>query len=81
MLPFYDRLERLRDSLVAAGLDLWSRELLDAERSASTSGEVLDNVSVVLRKLQASNDMQDDELREEVRAALAEGSRIWNSGT
>jgi hypothetical protein len=69
----------LRDSLAAEGLDPWSRELLTAERSASTSGEVLDNVSVVLRRLSESNELQGDELRKEVREALEEGSRIWNS--
>jgi hypothetical protein len=79
MMAFYDQLERLRDSLAHGGLDGWARELLAAERSASTSGEAIDNTSVVLRKLLASDELSDNELREEVKAALGEGTRLWHS--
>ena len=79
MTGFYDRLERLRNALTAVGLDPWSAELLGAERSASTSGEAISSVSVVLQRLEESNELPDDELRNEVKAIQAEGSRIWNS--
>jgi len=78
-MDFYDRLQRLRTALAAVGLDAWSGELLGAERSASTSGEALSNVSVVLRRLEESGELPDEELRNEVTAIQAEGSRIWNS--
>jgi hypothetical protein len=78
---FYDRLQSLRDALAAIGLDTWSEQLLTAERSASTSGEAIDNVSLVLRRLEESNELRDDELRQEVRAIQAEGKRLWNSAT
>ena len=81
MIDFYDRLAALRDALAAVGLDAWSSELLGAERSASTSGEAIDNVSVVLRRLEESNELPDGELRDEVSAIRDEGSRIWHSGT
>jgi hypothetical protein len=81
VLSFYDRLEKLRDALTAAGLESWGGDLLAAERSASTSGEAIDSVGVVLRRLDASSDLQDEDLREKVRSVLAEGSRIWNSTT
>lgn len=77
MLDFYARLERLRDDLATAGLDAWSRALLTAERSASTSGEAISNTSEVLRQLDASSEPLDDHLRTEVRDTLAEASRIW----
>jgi len=77
---FYERLQSLRDALAAVGLNTWSEELLTAERSASTSGEAIDNVSLVLRRLEKSNELQD-ELRNEVSAIQAEGKRLWNSAT
>ena len=78
-MGYYDRLERLRNALAAVGLDAWSGELLGAERSASTSGEAISNVSVVLGRLEESGELPDDNLRNEVRAIQVEGSRIWNS--
>ena len=78
MEAFYDRLERLRDMLAEAGLATWSRELLVAERSASTSGEAISNTSVVLRKLRDSDAISNLELREEVEGILDQGRQIWN---
>jgi hypothetical protein len=74
---YYDRLELLRDELAANGLEDWSRELLSAERSACTSGEVISNTGVVLRRLGRSSDLTDTGLRERVESAIAQGARIW----
>lgn len=66
----YERLERLRDRLLDMGQGDWARDLLVAERSATTSGEAISNVTVVLRKLREAGDFVAEDLGQEVDGLL-----------
>ena len=78
MNQYYARLEQLRARLVAAGNDAWAMKLLNAERSASTSGEALSNIAVVLKELLAAAETMSSAIRSEAQSIYADGDRIWN---
>ena len=71
------QLQQLREDLTRLGAETWARELLDAETSASTSGEIISNTGVVLRRLLKEKVAKRLGLRKQVRAALAECDRLW----
>lgn len=75
---YYDHTEALRDRLAERGLDSWSRELLIAERTASMSGEAINNIGIVLRQLREVE--LDSETKTAVERLLDEGDRIWKGG-
>lgn len=78
MNEYYDRLERLRDMLASAGAPALARDLLDAERSASTSGEALSVTGAVLQRALETIDVTDPDLRTELIDVLALGRSLWD---
>jgi len=76
MERFYDLVERARDLLAADGLDAVSRDIWEAERSATTSGEAISDIGVALKRA-LSLDLPEG-TRLAVLAALSEGDRLWN---
>lgn len=78
MNEYYDRLERLRDMLAPAGAPALARDLLDAERSASTSGEALSVTGAVLQRALETIDVTDPDLRTELIDVLALGRSLWD---
>ncbi len=78
MNEYYDSLENLRDLLVDRGLPDLARELLTAERSASTSGEAINNTGVVLRRILESTDVTETALRAELTHTLTLGQSLWD---
>ena len=77
MIAFYDRLERLRHRLTDVGQANRAEELLVAERSASTSGEALSNVTVVLERLRGSPELGDAELQADIGRVIADAELLW----
>lgn len=50
----YEHLDSVRDHLQEIGEEAWARRLSSAERSGSTSGEVLSKVMAVLLEIRRS---------------------------
>jgi len=74
----YDELSRLRDDLIALkGMEHWASELLAAERSATTSGEAISNISPILRRLREADGT--GAVRARVDGLLAFMDRAWNA--
>ena len=78
MNDYYNRLEHLRDLLDDQGWPELARELLIAERSASTSGEAINNTGVLLRQILDSTEVTDTALRAELTQTLTLGRSLWD---
>jgi hypothetical protein len=81
VIAYYQQLADVRMRLSALGHAQLADKLLRAERSASTSGEALDNTGVVLRSILDGDVFDDTELRNQLQALYDEGDRIWGGGT
>ena len=79
ILRYYAQLERLRDALEAAGHDSLAKRLLDAERTAATSGEAIANTGVVLRELVRNPLVRTAGLKRAVKEARASGRAMWRA--
>ncbi len=76
-MGYYEALAELRARLLIAGEEGWALNLLSAERSATTSGEVISNVGVLLEKLLKSDVPDRLGLRSQVFAVLKQGEEAW----
>lgn len=78
MNEYYERLDRLREMLEDRGFAARARELLIAERSASTSGEAISVTGVLLRQILESTDVAETDLRAELTEVLELGQLLWD---
>ena len=74
MNHYYVLVETARELLTFSGHDTVSQEVLDAQRSAATSGEAIEAVGVVLKRALLLD--LDTRTREAVQQVLDEGSRL-----
>ncbi len=75
---YYEHTETVRELLAESGREDLARELLVAERTASTSGEAINNIGVTLRRM--LHEPFVESLRTSIQALLDEGSQIWSGG-
>ena len=77
-MAYYDGVDVLRERLTDAGEHDWSQRVLDAERSASTAGELISNVAPLIRQLLDTDVANNAEIRRLAESALAELDRTWD---
>ena len=78
MCGFYEKTEALRALLADLGHQDLARELLDAERSGSTGGEIVGQIGSALRRFLERSLAPGIEA--EIRTLLKESDRLWNGG-
>jgi hypothetical protein len=76
---YYDLTAAVREKLDAVGEREAAAELLWAERGASTSGEVISNVYVVLRRLDESGVLARAGARDQANEIQELGRRAWDA--
>ena len=78
LYTYYEDVESLSDRLSSTGAKDWAEALITGMRGSSTSGEVLQNIGVVLRDLAQSPDAERFGVEEEVGRLETEGRSLWN---
>jgi hypothetical protein len=76
LISYHEQLDLLRDHLAERGHDTAARDLLNAERSAATFGELINNVGLILRDLAAKK--LDADLKPEMESVICQGQQLWN---
>lgn len=79
MERYFELTAAVRAALVAGGEAEAADELLGAERSASTSGELISNVAVVLSRLGSSGILSRAGADRQARELEELGWRAWNA--
>jgi hypothetical protein len=77
MSEYYHSLAALRERLSALGATGDAAALLTAERSSTTSGEVISNVRVVLQELMSRGSADRLGLLQDVETVLRIGDELW----
>jgi len=80
LFTYYADIESFIDRLSSMGAMDWAEALTSAMNSGSTSGEVLQNIGVVLRDFAQSPDAGGFGVDDEVSRLEAEGRSLWNGG-
>ena len=76
---YYEMISGVRAALMAAGRGYWASRLLQAERGASTSGEAITRIGLVLEELAGSDVPDALGIRNSVDAAVDYGRELWNA--
>jgi hypothetical protein len=77
-MNLYDELAFLRDQLTDLGQNEWAAVLLSAERSATTSGEAIANLTPILKNLLMAELGDGSDIKAKVQTILAFVDRAWD---